>query len=246
MTKRNIIICRDADELNRNAAERFVLLANEAAAETGRFTVALSGGSTPKALYSLLASAVYNECVPWSQVHLFWCDERCVPPNHPDSNYRMAREALLSRIVVPADNVHRIAGEKEPQLAASEYEDQLKGFFHLTEGSLPQFDLILLGLGEDGHTASLFPEDEALEETERLVVAVYVERLKAHRLTLTLPVLNQGARIFFLVAGASRAAILQEALGAKIASSLPAAKVQPIDGELTWLITQEAAAHICP
>jgi 6-phosphogluconolactonase len=147
VTKPDIIICPDAAELNRRAAERFVALANEASASSGRFTVALSGGSTPKALYSLLATSQYAGQIPWSRVHLFWGDERCVAPDHPDSNFRMVRESLLTKISIPSENVHRMAGEKEPKLAAEEYENELRTFFKLSEGEPPRFDLILLGLG---------------------------------------------------------------------------------------------------
>jgi 6-phosphogluconolactonase len=245
VNKPEFIICRDTEELYGKAAERFVELAQQAAQERGRFAVALSGGSTPRGLYARLATAEYREGIPWSRVHLFWGDERCVPPDHPESNYRMVQESLLSKIVIPESNVHRMAGEKEPQIAAAEYEAELKNFFRLSEGGLPRFDLILLGLGEDGHTASLFPGREALPETKRLVVAVYVEKLKSHRLTLTLPVLNNAAQIIFLVAADSKSAILKEVLRTDPRSSnLPAAKVQPVNGRLTWMVTQDAAAEL--
>lgn len=245
MNKPELIICRDAEELYRKAAERFVVLAQQAAQERDRFIVALSGGSMPRGLYALLATAEYRERIPWSQVHLFWGDERCVPPDRPESNYRMVQESLLSKISIPERNVHRMAGEKEPQIAAAEYEAELKSFFQLSEGAGARFDLILLGLGEDGHTASLFPGSEALEDTEHLVAAVYVEKLKSHRLTLTLPVLNQAAQIMFLVAGASKAAILKEVLNADpISSNLPAAKVRPVNGQLTWMVTEDVAADL--
>lgn len=245
MTKPEIIICPDAAELNRRAAECFIERAKEAAARSGRFAVALSGGSTPKALYSLLATPSFADRIPWPKVHLFWGDERCVPPDHPDSNYRMVCESLLSKVSIPSENVHRMAGEKEPQVAAAEYQQELTAFFQLSEGTLPRFDLILLGLGEDGHTASLFPGSEALKETKRLVTANFVKNMSAYRLTLTLPVLNNAAHVFFLVAGASKAAIVEDLLGAKSGTSnYPAAKIQPRDGKLTWMITQDAAANL--
>jgi 6-phosphogluconolactonase len=245
VTKPDIIICPDAAELNRRAAERFVALANEASASSGRFAVALSGGSTPKALYSLLATSQYAGQIPWSRVHLFWGDERCVPPDHGDSNYRMVRESLLTKISIPSENVHRMAGEKEPKLAAAEYENELKNFFQLSEGAPPRFDLILLGLGDDGHTASLFPGSGALKETKGFVAANFVEKLNTYRLTFTLPVLNHAAHVFFLVAGASKAPIVKELLGAKSGTAnYPAAKIQPRDGNLTWMITQDAAANL--
>jgi 6-phosphogluconolactonase len=245
MSNRDIIICRDAADLNQKAADRFNLLANQAAANTGRFTVTLSGGSTPRAFYLLLSAPEYKESIPWSKVHLFWGDERCVPPDHPDSNYRMAHEALLSKITIPPDNIHRMAGEKDPQVAAAEYEQQLKIFFQLPAGALPRFDLILLGIGEDGHTASLFPGSEALKETQRLVVAPYVEKLQTHRITLSLPVINQAATILFLVTGKSKSAIVKRVLqGSGESSTLPAVRVQPQNGKLAWLIDREAAGDL--
>lgn len=242
MIKPDVIICPDAAELNWKAAERFIQRGNEAAARSGCFTVALSGGSTPKALYSLLATPAFADRIPWPKVHLFWGDERCVPPDHPDSNYRMVRESLLSKISIASENVHRMAGEKEPKLAAVEYENELKIFFQSSEGEPPRFDLILLGLGEDGHMASLFPGSEALKETKRLVAANFVENMNAYRLTLTLPVLNHAANVFFLVAGKSKAAIVQKLfeLGSGI-ENLPAARVRPVQGSLSWFITRDAA-----
>jgi 6-phosphogluconolactonase len=244
VSDREIIVCRDLADLNRRAADYLTYLAEEVAARSARFTVALSGGSTPKSVYALLASDGYKERIPWHQVHLFWGDERCVPPDHPESNYRMVRESLLAKVKIPNENVHRMQGEKEPAVAALEYEAMLKEFFHLPTGSLPRFDLILLGIGEDGHTASLFPESDALEATECLVTTCYVDELKVHRLTLTLPVLNAGKQIVFLVAGRSKAAIVKEVLKTKGASQLPAAKVRPSDGRLLWLVTGDAAAEL--
>jgi len=242
MIERQILTCRDAAELSERAAEEFVRLARQAIQTAGRFTVALSGGSTPKALYARLALPAYAEQIPWHRVHLFWGDERCVAPDHPESNYGMVQESLLSKINIPAENVHRMPGEKEPQIAAVEYEAELKRFFELSDGALPRFDLILLGLGEDGHTASLFPGSEALNETDHLVAATYLEKLKAHRLTLTLPVLNEGAEVVFLIAGASKAGIVKELLGRQeSAMSYPAAKIQPRNGKLIWMITADTA-----
>ena len=152
MAERQIIICRDNADLSERAAEEFVRLARQAIQLAGRFTVALSGGSTPKALYTLLATPGFAQRLSWNRVHLFWGDERCVPPDHPESNYRMVRECLLAHVQIPAENVHRMAGEKTPQIAALEYEPELKKFFKLSDGALPRFDLILLGLGEDGPT----------------------------------------------------------------------------------------------
>jgi 6-phosphogluconolactonase len=245
VTKPDIIICRDADELAHKAAEQFIALANDAVTRSGRFTVALSGGSTPRALYSLLASADYRGQINWRCVHLFWGDERCVPPDHTESNYRMVHEALLSKIQMPPENIHRMTGEKEPRLAASEYADELRRFFQLSPGQLPRFDLILLGLGEDGHTASLFPGTDALRDKEHLVATAYVERLKAHRLTITLPVINAGAQVSFLVSGESKSAIVRALLGPDPdTTQYPAGKVVPANGKLVWFITQDAGSGL--
>jgi 6-phosphogluconolactonase len=245
VNKPEIIICSDVDELNRKAAAQFVELANDAIARAGRFTVALSGGSTPKALYSLLALAAYRDRTDWQRVHLFWGDERCVPPDHAESNFRMVEEALLSKIQIPGKNIHRMAGEKEASEAAGDYESELRNFFALGARKLPRFDLILLGLGEDGHTASVFPGSTALTEQEHLVATTYVEKLKAHRLTLTLPVINNAARVSFLIAGASKAAVVKNLLGPDSESfDYPAGRVRPSDGQLTWFMTKDAAGRI--
>ena len=244
MADREIILCGDAAELAQKAAEQWVVLAQQAIANSERFTVALSGGSTPKTLYSLLASPEYRGRVDWLRVHLFWGDERCVPPDHPESNYRMVREALLSRIQIPPENIHRMAGEKDPAAGAAEYEQELHNFFQ-TNGAAPHFDLGLLGLGEDGHTASLFPGTPAPDETHKLVTTVYVERLNAHRLTITLPVINAGAQVSFLVAGESKSAIVKAILGKDSKpSQYPAGQVNPVTGKLTWFVTEDAAAGI--
>jgi 6-phosphogluconolactonase len=243
VTKREITVCRDVDELNREAAAQFIALARDAIVQSRRFTVALSGGLTPKALYSLLASAEYREKIDWPWVHLFWGDERCVPPDHPESNFRMTREALLARVHLPAENIHRMTGEIEPGQAAAAYEAELQKFFGLAGGDVPRFDLIFLGLGEDGHTASLFPGSTALEEKDRLVATAYVDRLQAHRLTLTLPVINAAAQVTFLVAGQNKVGIVKELLGSDgSTANYPAAKINPLDGRLTWLIAADAAA----
>jgi 6-phosphogluconolactonase len=240
-----IIICSDVEELNRKAAAQFIELANVAIAQAGRFAVALSGGSTPKALYALLASPEYHDRVDWSRTHLFWGDERCVPPDHVESNFRMVEEALLNKIHIPGQNLHRMAGEKEPSSAVADYEAELRDFFKPGSGQLPRFDLILLGLGEDGHTASLFPDTTALSEQEHLVATTYVERLKAHRLTLTLPVINNAAQVSFLIAGESKSAVVKNLLGADSKSfDYPAGRVSPSNGQLTWFITKDAAGTI--
>ena len=243
MNKPDIILCRDASELSRKAAAQFVSLANVAVKARGRFCVALSGGSTPTALYALLATDEFRSGLPWPQLHLFWGDERCVAPDHDESNFRMVQEALLAKINIPGENVHRMSGEKAPAAGAADYQACLQEFFRLSDGELPRFDLVLLGLGEDGHTASLFPGSSALDEARRLVATSYVEKLHAHRLSLTLPVINHAAQISFLVAGGSKAAMVEAILIAGN-RALPAALIQPADGELTWFVTQDAAGAL--
>ncbi len=198
-----VVIVPDPKALAHEAAERFAHLAREAAESRGRFGVALSGGSTPQALYRLLALEPYYSQVPWAQVHLFWADERSVPPDHPSSNYRLAYEALIAEVRIPTDNVHRIRGELAPDAAARAYDRDLLRFFG---GLQPRFDLVLLGLGSDGHTASLFPSSAALEETKRLAVATtaFYGNRPAERVTLTLPVLNAARQVLFLVSGAEQ------------------------------------------
>ena len=247
MTSLEVIICRDAAELARRAAEQLAARAAESIARTGRFAVALSGGSTPRTVYSLLAAPEFRDRIDWPRVHLFWGDERCVPPMHPDSNFRMVQEALLSKIAIPAENIHRMMGENEPAAAAAAYEQDLKKLFGAEQGDWPRFDLIFLGLGEDGHTASLFPGTAALDATESWVVAVYVEKLQSHRLTLTRPVIRAAAQVSFLVSGASKAEIVREIFASDRAlDPYPAATVAPRAGHLTWLIDRDAARELPP
>ncbi|MBC8448967.1 MAG: 6-phosphogluconolactonase [Chloroflexi bacterium] len=226
-------VYEDAAGLATAAAENFVVLAREAIAARGRFLVALAGGSTPRAAYELLATEPFAASVDWTRVHLFWGDERCVPPDHPDSNYRMARETLLDRVQIPAANVHRMRCELAPQQAAAAYERELEKAL----GEDGRFDLILLGLGTDGHTASLFPGAAALGERERRVLAVYVEKLKAWRVTLTLPVINTARHVIFLVSGTSKAETLARV---RASEPLPAGLVQPVAGRLLWLLDKDA------
>jgi len=232
----------DADRLARAAAEHFVTLAAEAMAARGQFAVALSGGSTPHAAYALLASDEFAAQVDWSRVHIFWGDERCVPPDHLDSNYRMAREALLDHVPLSADNVHRVCGEMEPEAAAQAYAAELRAFFG---SQWPAFDLVLLGMGNDGHTASLFPGSAVLRETARPVVAVTAEYQDrpAHRVTLTFPAINAARQVVFLVAGAAKAETLQAVLESQ-SNRFPAQLIRPTSGQLTWLVDAAAASHL--
>jgi 6-phosphogluconolactonase len=241
------IVANDANgaELARAAADEVVRLAGESVAARGRFTFVLSGGSTPRSLFTLLADPheSFRERIAWNAVHVFWGDERCVPPDHPDSNYRMAREALLDHVPIPAANVHRIAAENpDAAAAAAQYDAELGAFFALADSALPRFDLVLLGLGPDGHTASLFPGNAAVHETAHRVIAPFVEKLGTHRITLTAPVLNHAAVVIFLVSGAEKVAALAAVLeGARQIDLYPAQIIQPDDGALVWLVDNAAA-----
>jgi 6-phosphogluconolactonase len=211
-----IRILKTAADLFEGAAAEFASQASTAVRASGKFTVALSGGSTPRTLYSLLAT---KPNLPWDKIFIFWGDERHVPPDQPESNYGMANEALLSRL---------------------QYELTLKDFFHLSPGEFPRFDLIFLGVGPDGHTASLFPGTSALNETKRLVVANWVPKFNTHRITFTFPVLNAAACVIFLMSGADKAATLQEVLENNRAN-LPSQRVRPVNGKLIWLVDEPAA-----
>jgi polyphosphate glucokinase len=235
-----------ADVLMQAAAETFVRCAGRAIRNSGRFAVALSGGATPKGLYALLVSDPFRARVDWQHVELFWTDERCVPPDHPESNYRLARELLLGHLPVPEANVHRIHGEDDPAEAASAYERELRVAFATPQG-LPRceprsrFDLVLLGMGEDGHTASLFPGTAALQEKTKWVVAHHADATSTWRVTLTPPVINAAAEVFFLVSGAQKAAMLHRVTeGPSQPDLFPAQMIAPRDGRLRWLV--DAAA----
>jgi 6-phosphogluconolactonase len=230
------------EDVARAAAGRFVDLAREAIDARARFCVALSGGSTPKRAYELLATEPYINQVNWSKVHVFFGDERCVPPNDPESNFRMASEAMLSHVPIPIANVHRMIGEGDPAINARLYEDGLRSFFE--DASWPRFDLIFLGMGDDGHTASLFPGSAALKEDTAWVVANWVEKFKTFRITLTAPAINHAANVAFLVTGESKAKRLAEVTGGPRTDSLPSQLIQPINGSLEWFIDKAAAVYL--
>jgi 6-phosphogluconolactonase len=242
----DIRIVENPQALARTAAAGFLRCAMAAVQRNGRFSVALSGGSTPKALYSLLATdPALKRDLPWGKTHVFWGDERPVPPDHADSNFRMAHEALLSKVPVPAANVHRIAGELAAEQAAADYERTLINAFELRDGELPRFDLALLGLGPEGHTASLFPGTLALHEKKRLAVANWVGKFDSERITLTAPVLNNAACVIFLVSGNEKAVVLKSVLeGRHEPEQLPAQLIRPHDGELIWIVDAAAALGI--
>jgi 6-phosphogluconolactonase len=241
MSQTELHVLNTPDDLFHEAARQFATLARNALQTKGKFCVALSGGSTPKSLYTLLASGSISD-IPWDKIYFFFGDERHVPPDHPESNYRMANEALLSKI--PQPHVFRVpAEEKDADAAARAYEQTIRSFFNLKPGEIPRLDLILLGLGPDGHTASLFPGSAALEERNHLVVANWVEKFNTHRITMTLPVLNHAACDMFLVSGADKAAIVHEVLENPQAD-LPSQKVRPEDGRLVWLLDRAAAGSL--
>lgn len=232
-------------QLFQAAADEVIGTAKDAISKRGRFSIALSGGSTPKNLFSLIAANAATS-VPWDKVFFFWGDERHVPPDDADSNYRMAREALLSKLPIPEANIFRVPAEgKDAQAVAEAYEQTLKNFFSLKPEELPRFDLILLGMGPDGHTASLFPGTPALQEKSRLVVANWVEKLKTSRITFTLPVLNAARNVMFLVSGADKAPVLREVLeGDAPAEKYPSKLVRPRNGKLIWFVDRAAGSQL--
>jgi 6-phosphogluconolactonase len=237
-----IRICEDAAALAQQTTDLFVRLAQESVAARGRFTVALAGGSTPKAAYAMLASAAYRDRVPWPQTHCFWGDERHVPPEHEDSNYRMAYDTMLAKVPVAAAHIYRIAAEKEAQQAADEYEATLRTAFQLEAGALPRFDLILLGMGPDGHTASLFPGTSAVHERQRLVAAPWVEKFNTFRITLTPPVLCNATYVVFAAGGADKTETLRHVVQGPYQPDLyPSQVVKPTHGTLLWLVDKAAA-----
>lgn len=233
----------DLDDMARGAADEITKSAEEAIAARGRFTIALSGGSTPKPAYRRLAQ---EPRIDWGGVHVFWGDERHVPPDHPDSNFGMAHDELLSKVPIPSDNIHRMRTEKpDAERVAEEYAWTLRSAFDLGDlggGEWPRFDLVLMGLGADGHTASLFPGSDAVRERSRLVVAPWVSTLGVYRITLTAPVFNHAALALFLVSGEEKGEALKAVLeGDFQPDRVPAQVVRPEDGRLLWLVDRAAA-----
>jgi 6-phosphogluconolactonase len=229
----------------RSAAERVIRAASAAIGAQGRFNWGLSGGSTPAALYRLLASPGYVERVDWSRVHYFWSDERCVPPDHAESNFRMAREALLDAVAPPSSHIPRLRGELPPRAAAQRYEAELARCFGVEPGAgFPTFDLLLLGMGADGHTASLFPDSPALAERRRWVVENEVAALGTTRLTFTLPLINAARSVLFLVAGGDKAERLEQVVGERAKPPLPAQRVRPGGMAPDWLVDAEAGSRL--
>jgi 6-phosphogluconolactonase len=239
------IVEPDGSALARRAAEQLVDIAEEAVAKRGRARIAISGGSTPKAAFQLLADPgqPFLKRMPWEKLDLYWVDERTVPPDHPESNYRMTREAMLDRVPLKPEQIHRMEGELEPDVAASRYESLLRNTFRLEGAETPRFDLVQLGMGDDGHTASLFPHTEALHEMGRLVTANQVPQKDTWRVTLTWPVINQGSSVFFLIGGKNKAELVKEVFtGQRDPERLPSQLIWPASGILTLILDKDAAA----
>jgi len=240
-----ILVGADIEETVRIAAGQFAAMARKIAAEGKAFSVALSGGSTPRRLFQVLAAEPFAGLIPWSSIRFFWGDERNVPPGHPESNYSMARDLLLSRVPVLQANIHRIpTGDGTAVEAADLYERTLRENLPLAHG-LPRFDYILLGLGTNGHTASLFPNRPTLHERQRLVVADHIEEVSGWRVTLTPPVLNNATQTAFLVTGEDKAAVVRQIIeGAHDFEAAPAQLIAPVDGNMTWILDSDAAASL--
>lgn len=242
MINPHIQVLTSPAEVAREAADRILAAAHAAVARSGSFTLALSGGSTPKLLYELLASEPYKSKFPWADSEFFFGDERCVPQEHKDSNFKMVKESLLSKVPIPATSVHRMKGELEPVAAATEYERLLRERFQGDEG----IDVVLLGMGDDGHTASIFPGTVATREKTKPVIGYFAENSstgKSWRITLTAPFINKSAEVIFLICGASKAKRLEEVLeGPKDPERLPSQLIEPASGKLTLLLDTAAAA----
>ena len=236
-------IHHNAELLTHAAAGHISALLTGSVHTRGRALIALSGGSTPRGVYTLLGSEPMRSRIPWKDVHLFWGDERCVPPTDRESNFRMVHEAMLQHITIPPENIHRVMAENDPGAAAQSYEADLQQISGTGPASIPVFDVVVLGLGTDGHTASLFPGTPALDEMNRLVTDVYVEKLRARRITMTFPVINNARHILVLVSGEEKAGILEEVLRGD-SLDYPIQKVRPAAGDLRWLVDRDAASKL--
>ncbi len=238
-----VLVCKTQEEVFKAAADFFCEKVPVSPKAGPSFSIALSGGSTPRGLFRLLTEDPYRSQCHWPVCTIFWGDERCVPPDHSDSNFRMAKENLLDHVPIDPRHVFRMEGEREPEDAALRYEQVLSEQLHIGKNDLPQFDLILLGMGPDAHTASLFPGTTALQETKRTVVANWVEKLQTFRITLTPPVLNAAKNVVFLVCGQDKAQAVQSVLeGPRAPERYPSQLVNPLSGGLTWIMDQSAAS----
>jgi 6-phosphogluconolactonase len=241
MSARNIVVLDDAQALAVRIAEEITHFAGEAVCTHGEFMLCLTGGETPAPAYELLATR-FALSVDWKEVHFFWGDERCVPPDDQASNYRMAHDTMLSRLSLRPEQIHRIKGELEPDRAALEYENELRRAFHMAPGEFPSFNLLLLGLGDNAHIASLFPNNAALHERNRIAVAVEVDAPQRHRVSLTVPALNNAQRILFVVGGERKAQAVKNVIeGPSDPDKFPAQLIRPEHGEVLWLLDRAAA-----
>jgi 6-phosphogluconolactonase len=241
---RDIKIFQDSQALIDTAVDFFLALAEESIAARGLFTVVLSGGSTPKPVYRALGTDANHKRVAWDKIYLFWGDERHVPPDHPDSNYRMVKEQLLQEVAIPAENIHRVPAEMDIRLAACSYEESLREFF---AGEWPRFDLVMLGMGEDGHTASLFPHSAGLNEQHRWFIANHAPQQEVWRLTLSKKAINSARNILVLVRGASKARMLKDVLtGPHDPDDKPIQLISPREGRMLWLVDNQAGSQLPP
>lgn len=239
----NVNILPNREALNHAVASAIVKCAQHSVALHGRFSIALSGGETPRSIYQMLHQVPFHHQMPWEQTHIFFTDERCVPPDHKDSNFGMANNALLSHVPLLQENIHRIEAEDpQPKAAAHRYAETLeKCLPHRHQ--LPQFDLVLLGVGVDGHIASLFPESTILQETAQCVAAVHVEKFKTWRISVTFPIINHAANIFIIAAGAEKSAVLKEVFAPNAPTKFPVQQLRP-EGNLSWFLDSDAALEI--
>jgi 6-phosphogluconolactonase len=240
-------VYKDAAGFARHAAQFFADQIGAAVEKRGVARIAISGGNTPRPVFALLSGDEFHDRVPWRNVQLFWVDERCVPPDHKDSNYGMTKAALLDKVPLSPTNVFRMEGELDPEEAAARYESAIRGQFRLEGAELPTFDLVALGMGDDGHTASLFPHTAGLHELGRIVIANHVPQKNTWRITQTSPVINHARNVIFLIQGADKAAVLQRVLqGPYDPETLPSQLIQPANGKITILLDEAAAAQLPP
>lgn len=240
-----ITVIETARGLASKLASDIVNIAVKQVAEKGQFTMVLSGGSTPRPIYEQLAKAPLKYEMPWKKCFFFFGDERCVPRTSEESNFRMVNEALFERVPVRSTNYFALAlQDSDPEESAMLYEEEICDFFDLGEEGFPRFDLVLLGLGDDGHTASLFPETAALKETQRICVENYVKKFDAHRITLTYPAINNARHVIFAVSGAGKAQVLARILGDEKEVSYPALGINPQAGDLKWYLDRDAASQL--
>jgi 6-phosphogluconolactonase len=238
-------VCKDADELGLQAARAFVDIVAETVGRTGQCTVALSGGQTPHLMYEHLLESDFGKRAPWDKVHFFIGDERCVAAEDPENNFGNAREQFLNRLNIPASHLHPTYNqEKDPAASAAAYEKTIKQFFGLKDGEFPRFDLVHLGMGPDGHCASLFPGTKALTESKRIVVENFVEKLSSWRITFTIPTINHAANVMFMIQGEDKSEVLAEVLESDVVA-YPAQHIVPEQGKLQWFIDRAAARDMC-